>query len=240
MAPKTRPSAARRQGSVVLTTVKVEKPDPSSDPIVVSFPGGLPQGLSENSSSEAAHVPQFVWRRLRENNSRGRLLVGKDATCIYEAQNQGRGNDGRRTKLCVGIFDKSKHTLTVHTTAERGTVFTLQQSVKNYVPAETVATKMTPAQRRKALFEDFGSAKKRKVLKSQDANRVSVESVVGAGSVMAGAFSRQTNMSESNRKALEESKRGEKVCIGFSNWWSCLPRNLSHCPMFVIIVDGRY
>jgi hypothetical protein len=70
--------------------------------------------------------------------------------------------------------------------------------------------KLTAMQRRKALFEDFGSQKKRKVMKSQEANRVNVESVIGAGSLMMGAL-KAGAMSESNRAAMAASKSGTKV-----------------------------
>ncbi|KAI2505858.1 A49-like RNA polymerase I associated factor [Fragilaria crotonensis] len=179
-------------------TVSVEDADPSSDPIVVSFPGGAPVDVN----------PQFVQRRLREGAKVGRKLVGRDLTCLYQAENLGRGNDGRRTKLCIALYNKKTGTLTVSLAAEKGTVFALEQSIPKYTPVDTEQT--TAAQRRKALFQDFGSSKKQKTLKSQEANRVTVDSVIGAGSLMAGAFSAQTKMSASNRKALDDNKRGEK------------------------------
>lgn len=182
-------------------TVSVEDADPSSDPMVVSFPGGAPVDVN----------PQFVQRRLREGAKVGRKLVGRDLTCLYQAENLGRGNDGRRTKLCIALYNKKTGTLTVSLAAEKGTVFALEQSIPKYTPVDTEQT--TAAQRRKALFQDFGSSKKQKTLKSQEANRVTVDSVIGAGSLMAGAFSAQTKMSASNRKALDDNKRGEKVGI---------------------------
>ena len=180
-------------------TVSVEDSDPASDPIVVSFPSGAPED----------EIPKFVQRRLRVGAQRGRTVVGKDSTCVYQAGNQGKGNDGRRTKLCIGVYNKKLGILTVTLAAEKGTIFSLEQSIPSYTPVATQQT--TAAQRRKALFQDFGSTKKQKILKSQEANRVTVDSVIGAGSLMAGAFTAQTKMSESNRKALEDNKRGEKV-----------------------------
>jgi hypothetical protein len=180
-------------------SVAVEASDSLADPIVVSFPGGAP--------SDA----QFVHRLVREGNKRGRKLVGKDATCLYQAESQGKGYDGRRTKLCIGLYNKKTGKLTVHLAAEKGTVFALEQSIPKYIPV--AAELRTAAQRRKALFQDFGSTKKIKILKSQEANRVTVDSAIGTGSLMAGAFQSQTKMSASNRKAMEESKRGEKVSL---------------------------
>jgi hypothetical protein len=118
---------------------------------------------------------------------------------------------------------KKSGTLTVTMAAEKGTIFSSEQSIPTYTPVATTE-RSTAAQRRKALFQDFGSTKKQKILKSQEANRVTVDSVIGAGSLMAGAFTAQTKMSESNRKALEDNKRGEKVSFfrGFSRH-PCIP-----------------
>jgi A49-like RNA polymerase I associated factor len=186
-----------------MVTIHVKKSDPSVDPIVVSFPGGLPEGCQEGS---IADPPKFLWRKARDaSNKLGRTVVGKDDTCFY--QGQSTDDDHRRTKLCVGILRKGK--LTLYPAAERGSVFCLTQSVPSYVESEA-SDKLTAMQRRKALFEDFGSQKKRKVMKSQEANRVNVESVIGAGSLMMGAL-KAGAMSESNRAAMAASKSGTKV-----------------------------
>lgn len=186
-------------------TVSVEESDPLSDPVVVAFPGGAP----------VDEIPKFVQRRLRVGAVRGRTVLGKDSTCVYQASNPGKGYDGRRTKLCIGVYNKKLGTLTVTLAAEKGFIFCLEQSIPTYVSStmssSSTTERSTAAQRRKALFQDFGSTKKQKTLKSQEANRVTVDSVIGAGSLMAGAFTAQTKMSESNRKALEDNKRGEKV-----------------------------
>lgn len=195
MAPKR-----NRSGSSSKIDVKVVESDPAKDPVVVSFPGGVPAASST--------PPQFVWTSVVEGSKRGRRVVGKDDTCTYQAENVGRGYDGRRTKLCVAVYNKRTKTLEVQLAAEKGTVYALTQSVSKY--SSSGSALQTGAQRRAALFADFGSSKKQKVLRSQAANRVTVDSVIGANQ-MTGAFSNQSNMSASNRKALEDGKRGEKV-----------------------------
>jgi hypothetical protein len=186
-----------------MVTIHVKKPDPSVDPIVVSFPGGLPEGCQEGSTADP---PKFLWRKAGEASSkRGRSIVGKDDTCLY--QGQSTDDDHRRTKLCVGVLHKGK--LALYPAAERGSVFCLTQSIPSYVEA-AASDKLTAMQRRKALFDDFGSQKKRKVMKSQEANMVNVESVIGAGSLMMGAL-KAGAMSESNRTAMAASKSGKKV-----------------------------
>ena len=74
------------------------------------------------------------------------------------------------------------------------------------------------------VFEAFGSRKKKKVLKSQQANIVEMKSVVGAGEGMMKALGKQMDgkmMSESNVKVIEELKNktgdtldgSKKVCF---------------------------
>ena len=111
------------------------------------------------------------------------------------------------------MYNKDTGTLKVVMAAEKGTVFSLQQSIPNYTSSLSMGKTKTAAERRKALYQDFGSSKKQKVLASQEANLVTVDSVLGGGSLMAGAFRSQTKMSASNRKALEDNQRGEKVSL---------------------------
>lgn len=77
---------------------------------------------------------------------------------------------------------------------------------------------MTMSERRRMVFESFGSQKKKKVMRSQDANVVEMKSVVGAGEGMMKALGSQMEMgavSESNRKVMEDlkSNKDSKVCL---------------------------
>ena len=83
------------------------------------------------------------------------------------------------------MYDKKRGVVTIHEAASKGTVFALRQSVPSYNAnggghAETKPGD-TSALDRSQVFEDFGSSKKRKVLKSQAANQVDIDNVVGAG-----------------------------------------------------------
>ena len=204
-------------------------------------------------------------------------LLGKDEGCLYQADltfptadtNSNNSNNNNnsttnepyqhhhhhfnqasssRSRLCVGIYDKRTHTLTLHSTAGSGSVWALQQSVPAYyynknnaannnnnnnnnnkraetrtaaAAAATAATAATAAvEHQRALFDDFGSSKKQRALRSQEANRVHLQQVVGnkgmasvflttAGGGRGGEGQRNGNnnnniMSESNRKAIEE------------------------------------
>jgi len=110
----------------------------------------------------------------------------------------------------VGVYDKRSGTLTIHETAASGTVFALQQSVPSYAEAMGRAAKSPALNRVKSLFEDFGSSKKRRLLRSQDANRVNTDIAIGSGSVMLDSFMKGGSMSESNRRAIEEQRELQK------------------------------
>ena len=68
------------------------------------------------------------------------------------------------------------------------------------------------------VFESFGSQKKKKVMRSQDANVVEMKSVVGAGEGMMKALGSQMEggaVSESNKRVMEDLRKGssEKVRV---------------------------
>jgi len=187
---KAAPSAA---ASSLRVHVRVASPSSrDSDPIVCSFPGGFPQSLQ----------PKFTWH--------GNRVVGQDAACYYFASSSEPKDEGSAppaTKLCVGVYDKHTGQLTLHPAADNGRVFCLQQRVAQYQSnsrnngSNHSSEIRGAAAQYRALFEDFGSAKKRKVLRSQRANQV--EAVVGLGvtSSQPGA-----TMSESNRQALAKQR----------------------------------
>eukprot|EP00977_Amphora_coffeiformis_P018045 scaffold6120_cov162-Amphora_coffeaeformis.AAC.2 len=182
--------------------IRTRQPDPSVDPILCSFPAGMPAALQKESSVEEATLPRFV---IKKHQKESKLVVGKDHACLYSAVATPSAAARRPMQLVVGIYDKHKKELILQPTAEQGFVYAMSQTVPSYNRESDAAEKMmSPADRRKALFEDFGSAKKRKVLRSQEANRVNVESVVGAGDVN----SILNSMSESNRQAVDEQRDG--------------------------------
>ena len=106
-------------GDVVSVKVKVHKVQTGDDPIVVSFPGGVPtsildaeedasassgrkrsvkfasgQGNSGSGTESRAHdVPTFTWSKLKAGSNRGKSIQGSDKTCTYSSSNEGRGYD---------------------------------------------------------------------------------------------------------------------------------------------------
>mmetsp|Transcript_22661 Transcript_22661/g.25490 ORF Transcript_22661/g.25490 Transcript_22661/m.25490 type:complete len:157 (-) Transcript_22661:497-967(-) len=146
----------REKGSRRVTLEVAESSD-TTNPIVVSFPGGLPESV-ENSNVKA---PQFVWQKLSEKKNRARKVVGSDKHCLYSASAQGRLYDERQTKLCVGVYDKKRGSVVLYEGATKGTVFSLQQSVPAYTKKNGhVETDPSSSALRPNIFEDFGSQKK--------------------------------------------------------------------------------
>jgi hypothetical protein len=190
------------------TTIKIQVSE--NNPILVSFPGGLPESLKETN---AGKPPSFVWQKLNEKTKFGRRVVGRDRHCLYTASAAGMAFDDRRTKMVVGVYNKTRGTLTLRDAATRGTVFALQQSVPSYVEEKRHMDTGRGSRDKPNVFEDFGSSKKRKVLKSQAANRVDIDHVVGAGdgSAMVHQIMKGKGMSESNRMAIEEDRRADST-----------------------------
>ena len=212
-AKKSKASSSSSSSSLPSKSVRLEvaESDPAKSPIVVSFPGGFPQAIASDDNTSSTAVPKFYWQRLSEKSKNGRRVVGNDRNCTFEAHAKGLMYDDRRTKLCVGVYDKKRGVVTIHEAASKGTVFSLRQSVPSYNQnggghVESVRGDLT---KRAQVFEDFGSSKKRKVLKSQAANQVDIDNVVGAGDGSAIVHNMMSGkgMSESNKEAIEESRR---------------------------------
>jgi hypothetical protein len=143
-------------------------------------------------------LPAFSLQKRRKQ----KLLIGKDQACLYTAPLSTTSQwppPPRPSQVCVGIYDKKTGEVTLQPVADQGYVYALSQTVPTYQRKQDLKT-MTAAERRKALFEDFGSAKKRRVMRSQEANQINAESVVGA-SVTTTSL---PTMSESNRRAMED------------------------------------
>jgi hypothetical protein len=200
--------------------VAVQDPDSTKNPVVVSFPAGLPSSIANNSNDEdhdSRSPPVFTWTKARQASSKGRILHGSDDACTYSAMNAGRGSDGRLTKLYVAIYHKPTNTVKFIPSSENGTVFAINQKVTSYHDSKSLDFRnLTMSERRKMVFESFGSSKKKKVLRSQAANVVEMKSVVGAGDGMMKALGSQIEtgiVSESNKNVMEEVKKGSDAKV---------------------------
>ncbi len=190
-------------------TVTIKVAETGTNPIVVSFPAGLPESVE----SKRIKPPRFLWQKADVNSKKGRKVVGFDRHCHYSASARDLLFDGRRTKICVGVYDKKRGSIVLHEGATNGTVFALQQSVPTYIEKSgEVGTDPSSNEARPNIFEDFGSQKKRRVLKSQAANRVDINHVIGAGndSAVVNQIMSGQAMSESNKLAIQDSKYADK------------------------------
>jgi len=108
------PTKASKRSKTTPFTVQVSQENPKYDPVVVSFPRGLPSSLcTENSSSSSTDkAPKFTCSKLnpKSKSSRGRRINGEDANCTYTASATGSSHDNRRTKSYVCIYNKKEKT----------------------------------------------------------------------------------------------------------------------------------
>ena len=200
--------------------IQVENSVPSHNPIVVSFPGGLPQSVGDSSINDHGKRPRFLYQKLHERAASGRRIVGEDNYCTYSATFDKSTGDDRRTKLCVGVYDKKRGVVIIRESSQNGTVFALKQQVPEYLASDSEDSEDSIDSddddddsnvmdhknlEYNQVFEDFGTSKKRKVLKSQSANQVDLDNVVGSGdkSAVMAQVSKGQAMSESNRMAIE-------------------------------------
>ena len=211
--------------------VKVVESNPSHDPIVCSFPGGVPtnpltfQWYQKKNSKKSSH------NKLDTASSVEYVLKGHDEACQYygsctSSSSVTSESSSHNTKLCVGIYDKETNVVTFYPTAGNGAVISLQQFVPSYHHSKEqnresngVSTKnnnsSSSSNSNALLYADFGSAKKRRVLQSQEANRVTVDAVVGdATQTHNDSTTTTTNtafdhpaMSESNRSAIQHQQQ---------------------------------
>lgn len=211
--------------------VEVTPNNPEYDPVVVSFPRGVPSSITRLDSGDATagdDLPRFTSSKLDASSSRGRRIAGQDDTCTYTASAAGRGHDGRLTKAYVCIYDKKKKTLRMVPAAEKGTIFALEQAVKAYTPnvahgsmligggqtqhgddgeGGKAKSVMSASDRVTMLVDSFGSKAKQKVMASRAANKVNIHSVVGSGAVLLKSVTKQEGISLENKKGMEDGSK---------------------------------
>ena len=235
------PTATSSSSSLTTTTttaatasiqVKVVASNPLQDPIVCSFPGGVPSSCTPQHSQNGLTFQWFKKKKKHashpsENDDVEYVLKGQDDACEYygsctassSSSSSSSTAESSHTKLCVGIYDKQTNVVTFYPTAGNGAVISLQQFVPSYHQAKEqsndndMESNGASQQQRSSnalLYADFGSAKKRRVLQSQEANRVTVEAVVGDTTTSNNnhhtAFQNPA-MSASNRSAIQHQQQ---------------------------------
>ncbi|KAL3808270.1 hypothetical protein ACHAXA_001412 [Cyclostephanos tholiformis] len=115
-----------------------------------------------------------------------------------------------------------ERTLRLYPTAERGSIFALEQRTRAYDDDNATTSMggevgggnsntMSASDRAQLLVDSFGSRKKQKVMNSRAANRVNVHSVVGSGDAMMRSVTEQRGISDENRRVMMEEGGNEKV-----------------------------
>ena len=126
------------------------------------------------------------------------------------------------TKSYVCVYDRRERTLRLYPTAERGSIFALEQRTRAYDDDNATTSMggevgggnsntMSASDRAQLLVDSFGSRKKQKVMNSRAANRVNVHSVVGSGDAMMRSVTEQRGISNENRRVMMEERGNEKV-----------------------------
>jgi len=110
--------------------------------------------------------------------------------------------------LTLTLFFYYLYRLKLVPSAEKGTIFSLEQAVKEYTTSvvngcHTEQTR-TATDQVNMLVESFGSKKKQKVMASRAANKVNIHSVVGSGSLMMNTVTKQEGISAENKKKMVE------------------------------------
>ena len=214
----------RASATMMPIRVEVAPNDPERDPVVVSFPRGIPisiAGIEGGKGGGGPPPPRFERSKLKPSSSRGTRIRGEDEHCSYAASASGRGHDGRLTKAYVCVFDRGAGTLKLVPGAERGTIFALEQRAREYNPkglaaaqVGTAAGPISVSDQMQMLVDSFGSRKKQKVMNSRASNKVDVNNVVGSGDVMMRSITEQEGISRDNRRMILE-EGDKKVRFGF-------------------------
>jgi hypothetical protein len=222
-APRQRPNGAgvsfsndikqdKHNKSTLKVEVEVCKANSAKEqPMTVNFSNGAPP-LNEKEQ----HLPLFQIYRQAPGEASGRYIYGTDEKCTYVAESSTFEDDSERhMKVLVGIYDRQDSTLKVHQAAEKGTVFGLQQHItcKLKEPSEvSVGTRAFGSYQEASasLYADFGSTKKKKVLKSQAANRINVSSVVGNQKTVVKLIDPRVKVKD---ESATKDDSNDKVCI---------------------------
>lgn len=165
-------------------------------PNLTTFPSGLP------SDTDAVSFQNYT---LNENKSKsknkssgkaskGKLLLGKDETCSYIAERATSKTNTALNKVAIAIYNPETKKLKIYPTTN---AYRLSQRVNGYRSAmsggsTTLAAAADPNnndnnnynERRAALFDAFGSTKKKRVLKSMAANVIGVDTMSEANDLM--------------------------------------------------------
>ena len=172
--PTKSKSKSKSKNAIVKVEVK------SSAPTLVTFPNGTP------SDESSVSFQRFVLKN--QNKKSSKLLMGKTDICTFSSRyvQKDEMKPQSTSKYAVGVYDPSDQSLKLYPSTK---VCALTQGVIGYKSSFLESHSKNEAvtsylQRRDALFDAFGSIKKKRVLKSMAANIVSVDTLANAKNVM--------------------------------------------------------
>jgi hypothetical protein len=175
-----------------MTLIEVEE-CPNGLPSLMSFPGGLPSKADEfrvsvgrkGSGRKCKHI-----LTCESNDSRKIVLKGYD----YGSQSCKKDT----VQYAVGVYDKSSDTLTLIPSSH---VFTMRPTINKGDSMMESSPGMANYDRKRGLVDAFGTDKKKRAVKANEAKRVDGTKVVGLSAVQRSI----TTEIEASQQASQES-----------------------------------
>jgi len=199
----------------------------SFDPLLVSFPSGVPFSLKstprliktktsdEDETTSSMRTPIMVWKLQQDcpkslGDNQKMELIGTDSVCKYTYKRIPNAHKWMNT--IIGVFDKLQHTVTLIPTLDR-TIFPMYQniisSIDNTLPKSDFGSKLPHNDQKRSLLESFGTVKSQKTFKMKnDSKVVNMENILGDENEIKALFEKERAlMSDSNRKVLETIRK---------------------------------
>ena len=160
--------------------VRVQEPKPTQEgPVIARFPGGAPP-LEETDLEYLANQSSGP----RQQGQR-RLVAAVTNKCHYIGENFGKHSSSALDpcSYAIGVFDRETSTLTVHPVKDTYTM-NLEVQTSTDVHEDTLSG-MSNRSRRQLLVNSFGSRKRRRDQKAQEASQINSTNISGGDAVHA-------------------------------------------------------
>ena len=185
----------------------IKPKDGSEGPVLVRFPSGVPP------LADTELTLQKTTSKRPRLKSRRRLVAEVTDNCQFVAENFGH-HASKTIDPCsyaVAVYDRKTHTLKVHPVK---TTFTMSLQVHtNKVTQNDSLSQLTNRAKRQLLVNEFGSRKRKRDQKAQQATQITSDNIAGGEAVkkMLARTASDLGTSSSSRSnqelALEESRR---------------------------------
>mmetsp|Transcript_13819 Transcript_13819/g.15752 ORF Transcript_13819/g.15752 Transcript_13819/m.15752 type:complete len:226 (-) Transcript_13819:1849-2526(-) len=150
------------------------------EPVLASFPQGCIPSASE---------PFGVFRSTNARRGNQRLIYGRTDKVEYKGKNFGPidRSTGKLSRYLVFKYDQERNeAVLLNRNKANQSIFEMRQTVLKVKEASEQAVEkeeMTMRERRRKLVNSFGSKKKKKRIKSMDANKISSGQVISASAL---------------------------------------------------------